>query len=87
MVMVSEEERVMTTMQARDKRINGFDNAVFDIWRTDDRGFDHFIATVELRDTAPCGMKVLLGAMQPIGKERAWDAIRLYEASSELPRR
>jgi hypothetical protein len=67
------------TMEARGKRINGFGNAVYDMYRTDDRGFDHFIATVECREGHPGGLKVLLGAMQPIGKERAWEAIRRGE--------
>lgn len=61
-------------MQARNKRINGRENAVFDIYRD-----DHFVATVEVRGDAPGGMRVLLGAMQPLGKERAWDAICRYE--------
>lgn len=66
-------------MQAKKKRINGSGNAVFDIWRDD----FNFVATVEIRGDAPGGMKVLLGTMQPLGKERAWDAIRTYEG---LPR-
>ena len=69
-------------MQARDVRVNGFGNKVYDIWRTDDRGFDHFIATVELRDGHPGGMKVLHGAMQPVGKELAWEAIRAIEIAA-----
>jgi hypothetical protein len=69
----------MTKMEARGKRLNGFGNAVYDIWRTDDHGFDHFIATVECKPDHSLCMKVLLGAMQPIGKERAWEAIRRLE--------
>lgn len=67
-------------MNAQDKRINAAGNAVFDIHRENGR---FFVATVEVRSDAPGGMKVLLGAMQPIGKERAWDAIRRYDAGVE----
>lgn len=62
-------------LQVRDKRINAYGNAVFDVYHSD----RFFVATVEVRSDAPGGMKVLLGAMQPLGKERAWDAIRAYE--------
>jgi hypothetical protein len=73
-------------MHARNKRINGFGNAVFDIYGdtrhgmpTEDR---HFIATVECREGHAGGLKVLIGSMQPIGKERAWDAIRQLDSAA-----
>jgi len=66
-------------MHATDKRINGYGNAVFDIYRLLGNGFDHFMATVEVRGDAPNGLKVLYGALTPTGKERAWEAIRAYE--------
>ena len=65
------------TREARNKRINGFGNAVYDIY-LDDR----FSATVELRSDAHLGMKVLLGAMQPIGKERTWEVIRALDSAA-----
>lgn len=58
----------------RDKRINGFGRAVFDVYRA-----GHFVATVEVSGEWSGGLKVLLGAMQPAGKERAWEAIRAFE--------
>jgi hypothetical protein len=61
-------------MDARNKRINAENNAVFDIYRD-----GRFLATVECRGDWTGGLKVLLGALQPLGKERAWDAIRKYE--------
>lgn len=64
-------------MNARNKRINAAGNAVFDIYSND--RFDRFIATVECTQGK---LKVLLGALQPRGKELAWDAIVSYE----LPR-
>ena len=61
-------------MNAQSKRINDAGNAVFDVVRN-----GRFLATVEIRSDASGGMKVLLGALQPIGKQKAWDAIRAYE--------
>jgi len=66
-------------MYAKDKRINGYGNAVFDIYRPLGNGFDHFMATVEVRADAHNGLKVLLGALTPTGKERVWKAIHAYE--------
>ena len=64
------------------KRINARGNAVFDLHR--DGRF--FTATIEIRSDAPQGIKVLLGALQPAGKERAWDAIRAYEGVGPVDR-
>jgi hypothetical protein len=63
----------------RDKRINAAGNAVFDLYRRTQRGFDNHMATIEIRGDAHSGIKVLLGALTPEGKERAWEAIRAYE--------
>jgi hypothetical protein len=63
----------------RDKRINAAGNAVFDLYRRTPRGFDNHLATIEVRGDAPGGLKVLLGALMPAGKVRAWEAIRTYE--------
>ena len=63
----------------RDKRINAAGNAVFDLYRRTERGFDNHMATIEVRSDAGNGIKVLLGALTPAGKDRAWEAIRTYE--------
>lgn len=62
----------------RDKRINSFKRAVFDLYRIGN-GFEHHQATIEVNSEAPNGLKVLLGALTAEGKERAWEAIRSYE--------
>jgi hypothetical protein len=64
---------------ANNKRINDSGNAVFDILRHNPRVGDTLIATVEVRSDATNALEVLLGALQPKGKERAWDAILAYE--------
>jgi len=67
------------TWFVRDKRINEAKNAVFDLYRNLNNGFEYHQATIEVNSAAPSGIKVLLGALTPQGKERAWDAIRNYE--------
>ena len=62
-----------------DKRINAAGNAVFDLWRRTPRGFDNHLATIEVNSGAHGGIKVLLGALTPTGKIKAWEAIRTYE--------
>lgn len=63
----------------RDKRINAAEHAVFELYR------DRFhVATIEVRGDWPGGIKVLLGGLQPVGKERAWEAIRRYEADATV---
>lgn len=69
------------TFYVRDKRINDRGNAVFDLYRPLGNGFDHHQATIEVRGDAYGGIKVLLGALTPQGKEKAWGAIRNYEIS------
>jgi hypothetical protein len=66
----------------KDKRINAFDRAVFDLYRAMANGFDHHQATIELNGEAPGGIKVLYGALTPEGKKRAWEAVRSYEGLS-----
>jgi hypothetical protein len=66
----------------KNKRINDYGRAVFDLYRELGNGFDYHQATIEANGEASGGLKVLLGALTPQGKERAWDAIRAYE----LPR-
>jgi hypothetical protein len=70
------------TFFVRDKRINQAGNAVFELYRPLGNGFDHHQATIEVNSKAPGLIRVLVGALTPSGKERAWDAIRAYE----LPR-
>ena len=67
------------TYQASSKRINAAGNAVFEITRAGSGMYQYHVATVEVNSNAPSGLKVLLGALQPRGKELAWDAIRAYE--------
>ena len=57
-------------MTPRNKRINGFNREVYDIYRN-----NNFVATVEVNDKVPGGLKVLLGAMQLYGKELAMASI------------
>lgn len=66
------------TYLVKNKRTNGRGNIVIDLFRENERFPDmpHFVATIELREDAAGGMHVLIGAMQPLGKERAWPAIR-----------
>lgn len=66
---------------ARDRRINKDDRAVYDIYRD-----NKFMATVEVHQEpvgGKVGLKVLLGAMQPHGKELALEAIISYNAASK----
>ena len=77
---LTNQQRRTTVFHVTDKRINAAGNAVFDLWRRTDRGFDNHMATIEVRGDAGSGIKVLLGALTPQGKERAWEAIRKYEA-------
>ena len=69
----------MAMFHVTDKRINAAGNTVFDLWRRTDCGFDFHMATIEVRGDAGGRIKVLLGALTPEGKERAWEAIRTYE--------
>ncbi len=69
----------MIKWYVRDKRINERGNAVFDLYRETVSGFKHHQATIEINSLAGNGIKVLLGALTPQGKERVWNAIRLYE--------
>ncbi len=69
----------------RDKRINGNGQAVFDLYRTLGNGFDLHQATIEVNGDAPGGIRVLLGALTPQGKERAWEVIRAYEFPHATP--
>lgn len=63
------------------KRINAADNVVFDLYRKPpvENGYPIFVATIEVRSDVAGGIKVLLGALQPRGKELAFDAIRRHE--------
>lgn len=61
-------------MNARNKRVNDDRRAVYDIERD-----GRFLATVEVNSEAAGLLKVLYGALQPRGKELAWEAIRAYE--------
>jgi hypothetical protein len=61
--------------ESRKKRINAAGNAVYDIYRD-----DRFVATVEVRVDALGGMRVLLGALQPLGKRLALGAIEAAAA-------
>ena len=65
------------TREARNKRINGFGNPVYDIY-LDGR----FSATVEVNAEWHGGLKVLLGAMQPIGKVRTLEVIAQLEGEA-----
>jgi hypothetical protein len=69
----------MTKWFVRDKRLNEAKRAVFELYRILDNGFEYHQATIEVNSEASGGIKVLLGALQPAGKERAWEAIRAYE--------
>lgn len=71
-------------MYVRNKRINGYGRATFDLYKIEimpTTGYrnERFLATIEINGEAPGGIKVLYGALQPKGKERAWEAIRAYE--------
>lgn len=61
----------------RNKRINAYERAVFDVYRDDQ--WERHVATVEVNGEAGNCLKVLMGALQPVGKEMVWDAIRAYE--------
>lgn len=65
----------------QDKRINAAERPVYDVYRD-----GRFMATVEvLQEPAGNGvrLKVLLGAMQPRGKELALEAILEYNRVSK----
>jgi hypothetical protein len=58
--------------------INGNGNTTYNVYRNGSGMYQHFVATVEIRDDAPLGLKVLYGALQPKGKQLVWDAINAY---------